>query len=111
MNIFTETQWHYIKFWLIVVIIVEGVMLVLNRYLPVIYLIIAAIFLGRVILRLTSLYPEKKEPLILDATAVLISLIMAYIAELTGISGWRFLLILTSSIIVMPRLAYIVKNL
>lgn len=109
-EIFTENQWRYIKLWLVTIILAEAAMFVLNEHLPAIYLAISAVFFVGVTLRVLGLYPGSKEPLVLDASAVLIALIMSCIAKLLGSSGWRFLLILTSSVIVMPHLLYIISK-
>ena len=103
-------QWSYIKFWLVVIIISEVVLFLLNRYLAMLYLVIAILFLLGFILRILNLYPGRKEPLLLDSSAVIIALMFAYIAVMLKISNLRFLLIPVSSIIVLPHLKYIISN-
>jgi hypothetical protein len=83
-------------------------MLLLNRSLPIIYLAIAFLFLGGFCLRILKLYPGKQEPLILDASAVVISIILAYVSNVFRASNIRFFLIFISSIIILPHLIYII---
>ncbi|MGD9014697.1 MAG: hypothetical protein PVI33_01555 [Candidatus Omnitrophota bacterium] len=106
----TKQQWSYIKFWLVVVIIAEVIMFLLNEYLVMLYLVIAVFFLCGFILRILNLYPGKKEPHLLDSSAVVIALLFAYVSAMLKISNMRFLLILTSSIIILPHLKYIISN-
>jgi len=107
---FTRTKKSLIIYWVTLVIIAEIIMLFLNRYLSVIYLIIAGMFLIGFLLRILRLYPGKYEPLILDFSAILISFLFAYIAEVFRLSNGRFVVILFSSLIILPHLAYIISN-
>lgn len=104
----TKNQWSYIRHWIALVVIAESVMLFLNRDLFIIYLIIAILFLGGFCLRSLKLYPGKEEPLILDASAVIISVLFAYISNPLKTTNIRFILIFVSSIIILPHLIYIV---
>ena len=109
-QILTKNQWRYIQHWLILIIAFEILMVAFNSHLPGIYLSIAFLFFGGFVLRAVEKYPGKEEPLILDASGVLIALLMAYMAKVIGISNLRFILILCSSAIVLPHFAYIISN-
>ncbi len=85
-------------------------MFLFNRHLTVGYLVIVLLFLGGFILRLLNLYPGRPEPLILDFSGILIALGFAYLANTLGLSSLRFLLIFTSSLIIVPHIIYIVKK-
>lgn len=85
-------------------------MLLLNRYLFLIYLIIAALFFGGFCLRIVKLYPGKAEPLILDSSAVVLGIAFACISNALKASGVRFILIFTSSLIIAPHLVYILRK-
>ena len=106
----TSHQWAYIRQWVTLVIVAECIMLIYNRHLPTAYMIIAALFLGGFIPRIAHLYPGKPEPLILDLSAVLIALLFAYASNKLGMSSMRFLLILVSSLIIMPHIIYIIQK-
>ena len=99
---------RYLTHWLKILIIAEAIMLILNQHLPVIYLVIAGLFLGGFCLRVLKRYPGEPEPLMLDFLGVLIGLIYSLCAATLGMSGWRFLLILTSSLIIMPHIVFII---
>ncbi|MBD3264063.1 MAG: hypothetical protein GF375_03055 [Candidatus Omnitrophica bacterium] len=107
---FTKNQRRYLIYWLIITAIAEGLMLFLNKNLTIIYLIIAALFLAGFTLRVLKLYPGKDEPLILDSSAVLLSLGFVRASEVLGESNLRFLLIFTSSLIIFPHLLYIIRK-
>ena len=106
-GILKKNQWKSIRKWIIAVLIVEILMLFLNRYLPVLYLTVSILFLGGLCLRLLRIYPGKAEPLILDASAALIALAYAGVSVALETANLRFLLVLTSSVIILPHLAYI----
>lgn len=80
----------------------------LNTYLSKIYGVIAGLFLVGLMLRILRLYPGKEEPLILDLSAVIIAIIFAFIAHHIGLSNIRFILIMVSSLIIIPHIIYIV---
>jgi len=82
-------------------------MFICNRYLFEIYMVIAALFLGGFLLRVVKLYPGESEPLILDFSAVVLAVGFALAARSLDESGWRFLLILCSSPIIVPHFIYI----
>lgn len=107
---FTKNQWSYIAHWIILVIIAEVLMLIFNRYLSSIYLIIACLFLVGFCLRLLKLYPGKEEPIILDSSAVIISILFAYISNILQQTNLRFILIFISSLIILPHLIYIINK-
>lgn len=104
----TSRQWRYIRFWIIAIFLAEILMLLLNEHLPFTYYLIAAAFSCGLIFRVIRVYPGKDEPLILDASAAGIALFWGFMARVADGSGWRFLLILTSSMIILPHLMYIV---
>lgn len=106
---FSRTQWGYIKYWLVIVVISESAMFVFNQHLPLIYMSISCLFLGGFVLRVFKMYPGKDEPLILDASAVFISLVFAYTARVMTFSAARFVLIFFSSLTIMPHIGYIIK--
>jgi hypothetical protein len=106
----TERQRSHLLFWVTAVIIAEGIMFLFNAYLEVIYGIIALLFLGGFVLRITHLYPGKWEPLILDSLGVVIALIFAYCAHILAVSHLQFILILFSSLIIVPHLIYILSQ-
>lgn len=107
MNL-TKIQMRYLKHWLKITLIAELIMLIFNRHLPVIYLAIAGLFLGGFCLRVLKRYPGEPEPLILDFSGVLITLIYGFCALGLGMSGFRYLLILTSSLVIIPHIAFII---
>jgi hypothetical protein len=107
MNV-SKNQMRYLMHWLRIVIVAEVIMLILNQYLPVIYLVIATLFFGGFCLRVLKRYPGEPEPLILDFSGVLIALIYGLFSLALGMSMLRFLLILTSSLIIMPHIVFIV---
>ena len=106
----SKNQWSYLWHWIILLILAELLMMIFNYYLWIIYLVIAGLFLGGFLLRVFNLYPGLKEPLVLDFSAVLISLLMFYISILIKGSNIRFVLILVSSIIILPHLIYIIRR-
>lgn len=106
----TRNQWALLKHWIILVIVAELLMLFLSKSLFIIYLVIGGLFLAGFILRVLHLYPDKDEPLILDSSAALIAVIFALLAKGLGLSGARFILIFTSSLIILPHLLYIVSK-
>jgi len=109
--VFTQRQSPYIRHWMILLAGAEGLMLVLHRQLYWVYASIAVLFACGFFLRIFKLYPGKEEPLGLDASAVVIALLFARAAFFLQFSGWRFTLIFVSSLIIMPHLWYIVKEL
>ncbi len=106
-SMLTPGQWRYVKFWIIVILLAEMLMLFLNERLPFLYCLIAAAFSCSLILRVIRVYPGKEEPLILDASAAGIALLWGFMARVADGSGWRFFLIFTSSMIILPHLIYI----
>jgi hypothetical protein len=107
---FSHRQTALLKYWFVLVLFAEILMLILNTKLLVIYYIIALLFFGGFILRLLHLYPGKPEPLILDASAVILSLLFAYLSYSLGHSLFRFGLIFLSSLIILPHLIFIIKS-
>jgi len=106
----SETQWPYFKHWLILIGIAEGLMLILNKSLFEIYLLIAVVFLIGFTLRVFQLYPGQGEPLILDLSAAIIAIGFAYGGQWLIDSFWRFILILCSSIMIIPHFIYIAQE-
>jgi len=106
----TENQWRCTRHWIVVTAIAEGLMLLFNRYLAVIYLIIAVLFLAGFGLRVFNVYPGKREPPLLDSSAVAVALVFAYVADRLGASFTRFIVIFVSSLIILPHLIYIVSR-
>ncbi|UCC94871.1 MAG: hypothetical protein JSW40_08675 [Candidatus Omnitrophota bacterium] len=106
----TQNQKSLIIFWVIVVIIAESIMFVLNKHLAILYLAVACLFLAGFILRVLNIYPGKKEPLILDFSAMVIALLFAYVSQIFELSNGRFILIAISSLIIFPHLVYIRSN-
>jgi len=106
----TSIQWRYIKKWIIAIVAAEVIMLVLNGFLPMLYVTVAVLFFAGFILRVLRIYPGEDEPLVLDASAVIIALLLAYFAAGQRYSAWRFLLIFFSSVIIVPHLVYIVTD-
>lgn len=82
-------------------------MLIFNHHLMHLYGGIMVLFAGGLLLRMLKFYPGETEPLILDASAVLIAGLYGFLAFVGQDSGWRFVLILTSSAVVMPHFVYI----
>ena len=105
---FSKKQWFYLRHWIILLISAELIMMLFNRYLWISYLVIAGLFLVGFLLRVFNLYPGVKEPLVLDFSAVLISALMSYVSFLIKDSNIRFILIIVSSIIILPHLIYII---
>jgi len=106
----SPTQWPYYRFWFAVLMIAEGLMLLLNNDLFVIYMMIALLFFGGFLLRALKIYQGQGEPLILDFSAVIFAIGFAYAGEALRGSPWRFLLILCSSIIIFPHFIYIAQE-
>jgi len=107
MNL-SKNQMQYMMHWLRIVVIAEIIMLILNRHLPVIYIVIAVLFFGGFCLRVLKRYPGEAEPLMLDFSGVLISIIYSFCSLALGMSMLRFLPILTSSLIITPHIVFIV---
>jgi len=105
-----ESQRPYVRHWLIILLMAETFMLIFNHFLYEIYLVIAFLFFCGFLLRMLKLYPGQSEPLILDFSAVVISLGYAWIAQWVGLSLWRFLLIFCSSAIIMPHFVFILRE-
>ena len=103
----SPTQWPYIRFWVSAIFVTEGIMLMFNTYLPELFALIVFLFLVGFLLRVLHLYPGQWEPLILDASAVGMALLYTCLASLCEHSPWRFLLILTTSVIIVPHFIYI----
>jgi len=72
--------------------------------------VIAALFAGGFLLRVLNVYPGEKEPLILDFSAVALSLLYALLSVAAGFSAWRYVLIFSSSVIVFPHFVYILRE-
>jgi hypothetical membrane protein len=106
----TKSQWAHLKHWFVLLVFAEGLMLLLSRYLSIIYLFIGGLFLLALLLRLLGIYPGKKEPLVLDSSAVLIALILAYVSRALQLQRARYMLIFVSSIIILPHLLYILSK-
>lgn len=98
--------WH----WVILVAAAELLMLAFNKDLALIYGVIAVLFSGGFCLRVCRLYPGKEEPLILDAAAVVISVLFAHWARALENSNARFALIVISSLIIWPHIIYILQK-
>ncbi len=103
-------QWPHFRHWLILIALAETGMLVFNRSLVTAYCLITALFFAGFLLRSLRFYPGQWKPLSLDAGAAAIALCYAVLARLTGLSPWRFLLILSSSLILFPHFIYIFKE-
>jgi len=109
-NIFSKTQWPYLRFWLTAVVLAEGIMLIFSHDLFLLYLFIGIVFAGGFLLRVFRLYPGQPEPFILDGSAIVIAVLLAFASRGLGGSAWRFALILCSSVIILPHLVYILKE-
>jgi len=105
-----EGQWRYLRHWLILILITEVLMVIFNHYLSFIYLIIGMLFFGGFVLRVFRKYPGEDEPLILDFSALCLSLCYVILASFLEYSLWRFLLIFCSSGIIVPHLIYIINE-
>jgi len=103
----TDSQWPYYRLWLWATLVAEAIMLLFHHHLFLIYLIIASLFLGGLLLRVFKLYPGQWEPLILDFSAVVIAFFFAFLAWSFKDFFWRFLLIFCSSAIIWPHFLYI----
>jgi len=106
----TPNQWRYFRFWLSSLLCAEGLLLIFNRMIFEVYLLLAGCFFVGFLLRVCRIYPGESEPLVLDSSAVCFSLLYALVARNIIDSPWRFLLILCSSVIIMPHLIYIYKE-
>ena len=106
----SQGQRSLIMFWVVVVLAAEIIMFVFNQHLPRIYLVVALLFTGGFALRIVNRYPGKKEPLILDFSGIVIALLFTYLATLLAVSNIRFVLILCSSLIILPHIIYIISN-
>ena len=85
-------------------------MLILNQKLFEIYVLIAFLFLCGFTLRVFKLYPGKDEPLILDFSAVVLTIGFALCGRALSGYAWRFVLIFSSSLIVLPHFIYIARE-
>ena len=104
---FSETQWPYVRFWLFAVIVSEIILLSANKRLFEAYLFIGSLFLIGLLLRVVGLYPGQWEPIILDFSAVLIAVCFAFLGRLFLDSSFRFILVLCTSLIIVPHLIFI----
>ena len=105
-----QSQWRYLRHWLILLLIVEASMFIFNKKLFEIYSVIGVLFLGGFLLRCFKVYPGEKEPLELDLSGFCLALFYALLARFLGASGLRFVLILTSSAIIIPHFLFIIKE-
>ncbi len=105
-----ESQWRYYRFWLIITVICEIMMVLYHRHLTEIYFLIAILFLAGFLLRTLKLYPGESEPLILDFSAFLIALGFACLVKFMNDSILKFLLIFCSSAIIVPHFIYIARE-
>ena len=106
----TDAQKSHIRFWLIAVAVAETLMLVFEKYLWFFYFAIALLFLGGFLLRVLKVYPGKEEPVVLDFLGTVLALLFASAAYFIVHGTVRIFLILTSSLIILPHLVYIVMN-
>jgi len=106
----TDSQWGYFRHWFILLLCAEGLMLIFNKLIVQMYLSVAVLFLVGFFLRAFHLYPGQKEPLVLDFSAVCLACVYSSLGNWLIDSPWRFLLILCSSIIIIPHFVYIVKE-
>ena len=106
----TPSQGRYYRFWLCALLFTEGLMLIFNKHLFFIYLVIAVLFLGGFLLRLFHLYPGDHEPLFLDFFAFVAAVCFAFVGECLVGSLWRYLLILCSSVILIPHFIFITQH-
>jgi hypothetical protein len=106
----TESRWSCYRHWLVLIVVAEAMMLVFNMRLVEIYLAVAVLFAVSFILRFVKFYPGQRELLVLDLSAVVLAAGFAFAAQWLGASGWRFLLILCSSLIVLPYFIYIANE-
>lgn len=106
---FGKKKSAYIKHWIKLIIISEAALLIFNHNLTIGYLVIAVLFFIGFLLRILKMYPGGEEPLALDISACLISALFIGIVHLLNGSNWRFLVILLSSLIVLPHFIYIIQ--
>ncbi len=78
-----------------------------NQELVLWYSLIAMAFGAGWLLRLCRLYPGQDEPLILDLPGAILAAGYAVLAGWMGDSNGRFLLILCSSLIILPHVIYV----
>ena len=90
--------------------IAESIMLFLNRHLPYIYAVIAILFFIGLCLRILDIYPGKKEPLFLDASAAVMAAALSWLSKTMQWSNIRFFLIVCSSVIILPHILYILQK-
>lgn len=106
----TQSQWRYVRHWLVLIVFTECILLWLHDRLVFAYLAIALLFLAGLTLRVLRLYPGQREPLALDFLAVILSLGFAGLAYVFEGSPWRFLMIGCSSLIVFPHFVFILRE-
>lgn len=110
MSRLNKRQKILLIYWLSLVAAAEVVMLLLKGQLTIIYLIVAGLFFIGLGLRILNIYPGRKEPLMLDLSAVAISLLYAFFSTVAAEVLYTYLLIFTSSVIILPHLVYIVRG-
>ena len=104
----TKNQKGYIKHWTVIIFIAICLLFASRGYLSIAYSIAAALFFIGLSLRLLNLYPGKREPLILDLSAVLIAALLVVISDKAGGSVNIAILISMSPVIILPHIFYIV---
>ena len=102
-----KEKYRLIAFWAVMTLAAEAVMVLFRSRLFLIYIIIAALFLGGFTLRVLHLYPGKKEPLILDSSALVLAFGFALTSYFFKAAHTRLFLISISSLIIIPHLIYI----
>ena len=98
------------RFWLIGTTFAEIGMLVFNFYLAQIYFAITALFFSVFALRVFNRDAVRKRLYVSDILAAVLASGYALTAQWLGSSGWRFLLIVCSSVIIGPYLINITKK-
>lgn len=100
----SEGQWQHLRFWFCIVLLVELGMLGFNQQIAWFYFFLAFLFLRPIVLkvlRLTSV--TIKVSSVYDGVSALLALLYGSLALQLLESPWRFILILTSSLIFIPQ--------
>ncbi|MFH1655866.1 MAG: hypothetical protein ABH954_04585 [Candidatus Omnitrophota bacterium] len=103
----TQTQKRLIFHWLRIVLVSEIILFLFKQHLSLIFFLIAVLFLIGLFLRIFKLYPGRPESLILDSSAVVISLLIAaaYKAFLISLAFAMSI----APIIILPHIIYIIR--
>jgi len=103
-----ENQKKMIFHWLGIVLAAEVIFFVFQAQIHAVLFLISILFFVGFILRLFEMYPGKTEPLILDALAVVITLLITFLYRYSVISPG--IAMLFAPLIILPHIIYIIRT-